>query len=239
MANGHTSNGGARSRLEAPLAQIARLTQARMSADRAARTARRERATLAMQLEEMTRSRDAALRDAQAEVMQQRLLLGELRKLARTDALTGLPNRRSLDEELPRELARARRDGAPVCAVMLDLDNFKKFNDSRGHQAGDEALKETADAWRSTLRDTDYFAYYGFVARYGGEEFVVILPDCDLPQAMAVVERLRAAMPRELTSSAGVACWNRTETPEELLARADAALYCAKRGGRDRAVSAP
>jgi diguanylate cyclase (GGDEF)-like protein len=186
----------------------------------------------------MTRSRDAAVRESQAEVRQQRSQLGQVTKLARTDALTGLPNRRSLDEELPRELARARRQGTPVCAVMLDIDHFKEFNDSKGHHAGDALLKQTAAAWRDALRDTDYVAFYGFVARYGGEEFAVVLPDCHLDQATAVVERLRASMPHERTSSAGVARWNGSENAEELLARADAALYRAKRSGRDRAIVA-
>jgi diguanylate cyclase (GGDEF)-like protein len=227
-----------RAELEAALAQIARLVQAGRKAEEDAREARRERAALAARLEEMTRARDAALRESQAEVRHQRSQLGQVTKLARTDALTGLPNRRSLDEELPRELARARRHESPLCAVMLDFDHFKEFNDARGHQAGDTLLQQTAAAWRSALRETDFVAYYGFVARYGGEEFAMVLPDCDLNQATAVVERLRAAMPRERTCSAGVARWNRTESAPELLARADAALYDAKRLGRDQVIVA-
>ena len=227
-----------RTKLERALAHVARLKQARREAEAAAEEARLERADLASQLEEMARLRDAALRDSQVEAERQRSQLGEVRKLARTDALTGLPNRRGLDEELPRELARARRHHNPVCAVMLDLDHFKEVNDASGHAAGDTLLQEVASAWRKTLRDTDFVAYYGFVARYGGEEFALVLPDCQLDQAMAVVERLRAATPSGRTSSAGVARWNRTESADELLARADAALYHAKRSGRDRAIIA-
>jgi diguanylate cyclase (GGDEF)-like protein len=223
-----------RAELERALAHVARLTQARRKDQAAAQEAGIERAALVSQLEEMAMSREDAVRESQADAR----LLGKVTKLARTDALTGLPNRRSLDEELPRELARARRHDTPVCAVMLDLDHFKEFNDSRGHQAGDMLLKEIASAWRNTLRDTDFVAYYGFVARYGGEEFVLVLPDCDLDPAMAVVERVRAAMPQGRTCSAGVARWNGTESADELLARADVALYHAKRGGRDRAIIA-
>jgi diguanylate cyclase (GGDEF)-like protein len=238
MEASQTSDGRARTGFDGALAQIARLTRGRLAAEEEARDAREEQAALAMRLEEATEARDAAVREAQADIRQRRQRLGQVRKLARTDALTGLPNRRSADEELPRELARARRHEAPVCAVMLDLDHFKKFNDAMGHQAGDRLLKDTADAWRGTLRDTDYVAFYGFVARYGGEEFVVVLPDCDLEQALSVVKRLRASMPGGLTSSAGVACWDRAESAEGLIARADAALYRAKHAGRDRAVAA-
>jgi diguanylate cyclase (GGDEF)-like protein len=225
-----------RAELDRARVQVARLEHARRRAEERANEARQERAALATELEEMSRSRDAAVREFQAEVRQQRSRLVEVTELAQTDALTGLPNRRSLDEELPRELARARRHESPLCAVMLDLDHFKQYNDTMGHMAGDALLKETASAWRNALRETDFVAYS--VARYGGEEFAMILPDCDLGQAMAVVERLRAAMPRERTCSAGVARWNRTESADELLARADAALYRAKRSGRDRAVAA-
>ncbi|MDX6669518.1 MAG: two-component system, cell cycle response regulator [Solirubrobacteraceae bacterium] len=217
--------------LERALAHVARLKQGRRQAEAAAEEAGMERAALVAQLDEMARLREDAARASQAE-------LGKVTKLSRTDALTGLPNRRSLDEELPRELARARRHDNPVCAVMLDLDHFKEFNDTRGHQAGDTLLKEIASAWRNALRDSDFVAYYGFVARYGGEEFVLVLPYCALDQAMAVVGRLRAATPPGRTCSAGVALWNRTESADELLARADLALYHAKRNGRDRAIIA-
>jgi diguanylate cyclase (GGDEF)-like protein len=227
-----------RAELERALAHVARLKQARRKAEAAAEEARLERAALTSQLEQMARLRDAAILESEAEADRQHSQLGAVRKLARTDALTGLPNRRSLDEELPRELARARRHEYPVCAVMLDLDHFKEVNDASGHQAGDMLLQEIASAWRKTLRDTDFVAYYGFVARYGGEEFALVLPDCELDQAMVAVERLRAATPSGRTSSAGVARWNRSESADELLARADAALYHAKRSGRDRAIIA-
>jgi diguanylate cyclase (GGDEF)-like protein len=115
---------------------------------------------------------------------------------------------------------------------MLDLDFFKHFNDERGHQAGDRLLKQGAAAWVNELRASDT------LARYGGEEFTVALPGCTLFNAKDIVERLRAAMPEGSTVSAGVACWNGRESAEELVGRADAALYEAKRLGRDRLVTA-
>jgi diguanylate cyclase (GGDEF)-like protein len=166
-------------------------------------------------------------------VRQREWLEVQLARLARTDALTGLPNRRAWDEELERELARARRSGEPLCAVLLDLDYFKDFNDQHGHQAGDEQLRATAALWRRSLRATD------LIARYGGEEFAVLLTATSMPRAREVVEGLRRSVPRGETVSAGVAEWDRSETGVELVARADRALYEAKRAGRDRTVALP
>jgi diguanylate cyclase (GGDEF)-like protein len=159
-------------------------------------------------------------------------LLAQLQETARTDDLTGLPNRRAWDEELPRELSRAARDSRPVCVAMLDLDRFKRFNDDRGHQAGDRLLKQAAAAWASQLRSSD------MLARYGGEEFSLLLPGCTLEGAQALVQRLRSSMPDGETVSAGIACWDETESADDFVGRADAALYAAKRGGRDRFVTA-
>jgi diguanylate cyclase (GGDEF)-like protein len=158
-------------------------------------------------------------------------LLVQLQETARTDDLTGLPNRRAWDEELPRELARAARDARPVCVAMLDLDRFKRFNDHRGHQAGDRLLKQAASAWASLLRASD------MLARYGGEEFSLLLPGCTVDDAQRLVGRLRAAMPDGETVSAGIACWDETETADEFVGRADEALYAAKRSGRNPPAS--
>ena len=157
-------------------------------------------------------------------------LLVEVEMLARSDALTGLPNRRVLDEQLPREMARARRRETPLCLAIIDIDRFKEYNDSRGHLAGDAVLRECAITWDSKLRGEDT------IVRYGGEEFLVVLPDCTLEHAADIVERLRAATPGEQTCSAGLACWDAEETMDDFLERADAALYRAKREGRDRLV---
>jgi diguanylate cyclase (GGDEF)-like protein len=159
-------------------------------------------------------------------------LLARLKEVARTDDLTGLLNRRGWEEKLPQELARSKRHKDPLCVAMLDLDFFKNYNDERGHQAGDRLLKQSASAWGRELRETDT------LARYGGEEFSVALPGCRLENAKDIVERLRAVMPGDQTVSAGVVCWNGRETVEELVGRADAALYEAKRMGRDCFVAA-
>jgi diguanylate cyclase (GGDEF)-like protein len=148
---------------------------------------------------------------------------------ARTDPLTGLANRRSWDESLSREVARAHRTSSPVSVAMLDMDHFKRFNDSHGHQAGDRLLREAAAAWNAEARQG-----IDLLARLGGEEFGVLLPGADLDSATGMVERLRRATPDGITASAGVASWDRSESPAELLARADAALYEAKEFGRDR-----
>ncbi len=166
-------------------------------------------------------------------VMETRRHAAESAIEARTDALTGLPNRRAWDEALDRDLARSRRSGKSLSISMLDLDHFKDFNDSRGHQAGDLLLKEAAAVWRAKTRETD------LLARYGGEEFTLLMPDVDLEQARSAVERIRAATPGGQTCSAGVACWNGSESAQRLLARADEALYAAKVAGRDRSVAAP
>ena len=158
-------------------------------------------------------------------------LLARLEAVARTDELTGLANRRAWDEELSRELARARREQQPVCVAMLDLDHFKRFNDDHGHQAGDRLLKELSATWREVLRPTDV------LVRYGGEEFVVLLPNCELETGIEVIERLREATPQGETCSAGVVCWDGSESPDALVSRADGALYRAKREGRDRTVA--
>lgn len=158
-------------------------------------------------------------------------LLARLEASARTDDLTGLPNRRAWEHELPRELSRAQRDERPVCVAMLDLDRFKWFNDERGHQAGDRLLKQAAAAWSEQLRASD------MLARYGGEEFAVLLPGCTLHDAQALLERLRLSMPEAQTVSAGVACWDGVESPDALVGRADRALYSAKRAGRDRLIA--
>lgn len=160
-------------------------------------------------------------------------LLGEVQELARHDALTGLPNRRALHELLPREMARARRARSPLCVAIIDIDHFKTYNDTYGHLAGDEVLREAALAWDATLRAEDT------IIRFGGEEFLALLPDTSIGEACEVIERLRAATPRKQTCSAGLASWDFFESSDDLLSRADKALYLAKAGGRDQVAEAP
>ena len=155
-------------------------------------------------------------------------LLGRLEQAAHTDDLTGLLNRRAWSSELSRELARADRSGAPLCVAVLDLDRFKQFNDSHGHQAGDRFLKQVAGIWSGALRRGD------ILARHGGEEFALAMPETDLDEAEGILERLRESVPAGETCSAGVCVWNGSEGAESLLDRADTALYEAKDAGRDR-----
>ncbi len=159
-------------------------------------------------------------------------LLLQLSQMAREDSLTGVANRRTLDERLPQEMARAGRQKCPLSVVMIDLDHFKRYNDRRGHAAGDALLRNAAQAWRRQLRPSD------LLARYGGEEFTLVLPSCDETQAERMVERLQPLMPERQTFSAGIATWNGLDGAHELLAAADRALLQAKRGGRNRIVIA-
>jgi diguanylate cyclase (GGDEF)-like protein len=158
-------------------------------------------------------------------------LIAEVGKLAASDALTGLPNRRVLDDQLPREMARTLRAGSQLCLAIIDIDHFKSYNDTYGHLAGDAVLRDCAAAWDGALRGADT------ILRFGGEEFLVVLPDCAPEDATAIVERLRAATPDDQTCSAGLAVWRPGESVDELVARADAALYEAKESGRDRLVA--
>jgi diguanylate cyclase (GGDEF)-like protein/PAS domain S-box-containing protein len=162
--------------------------------------------------------------------MQRADLLGRLDELTRTDELTGLPNRRAWDELLTHELAIGERHGVPVSVAMLDLDFFKRYNDERGHLAGDRLLRAAAAAWQSSLRATDV------LARWGGEEFAVLLPGCDGAGAAALIERLRGTLPDGVTFSAGVATADGTTAARALVDAADQALYVAKQAGRDRVV---
>jgi diguanylate cyclase (GGDEF)-like protein len=156
----------------------------------------------------------------------------ELERLASTDTLTGLPNRRIWEDALPRELARSVRTGSPVAIAILDLDHFEDYNDTHGHRGGDLLLKEIAALWPSELRDSD------LLARQGGAEFALLLPDCGTADLEPVVEKVRRAMPWGVTASAGAAVWDGVEELEALIRRAGQALYAAQRGGRDRTVIA-
>jgi len=157
-----------------------------------------------------------------------RQLIRDLNRMAYEDGLTGLINRRRLDEVLPTEVARARRSGERLAVAMIDFDYFKRFNDERGHAAGDALLRGAARAWRAQLRPTD------ILARYGGEEFTLLLPSCAAGEAETLLERLRPLVPENQTFSAGVATWNGSESGERLLHRADRALLLAKCSGRNR-----
>jgi diguanylate cyclase (GGDEF)-like protein len=168
-------------------------------------------------------------------------ILADLRYRSRHDGLTGLLNRRAMEEILLAQMQRSRRTGESFTVLMLDLDHFKNINDQHGHATGDRALKHTAAALRSELREVDA------VGRFGGEEFLIVMPGATAEAARPVAERLRAALvtdaPRvggatlPLSASIGIAQWHeRGEEPSRLLMRADAALYQAKQRGRDCVV---
>ncbi|GHE07403.1 hypothetical protein GCM10011381_03480 [Klenkia taihuensis] len=159
-------------------------------------------------------------------------LLEQLARAADRDQLTGLANRRRWDELSVVEVSRAQRHAAPLTFLLLDLDHFKVFNDTRGHQAGDVLLQEFAAAASGCLREGD------LIARWGGEEFAVALPDCPASEALVVAQRIIAAVPGGQTATVGVAQWVPGETVGEALGRADAALYEGKHAGRARAVLA-
>ena len=161
-------------------------------------------------------------------------LLEQVRKMADTDALTGVSNRRTFETVLEREVSRAGRNGEQVTLIMFDIDHFKSINDTHGHQMGDEVLKKVAATLADGCRDFDV------PARYGGEEFAVILPSCSAKESLVVAERLRRSLgeadnPVPITASAGVATFPaHAADPERLIAAADEALYESKRAGRDR-----
>ncbi len=167
--------------------------------------------------------------------------LEEVSELVREDQLTGALNRRGMDETLERELKRAERTHAKLSVALLDIDNFKQLNDTLGHQAGDQALVHLSRTIKEALRPTDS------VARYGGEEFLIILPDTDLKNGVDTIERLQRELTRKfflhnnerklITFSAGVALLEEGEDKEDLVGRADKAMYHAKKTGKNRVVS--
>lgn len=159
-------------------------------------------------------------------------LMRKLEELARLDVLTGLPNRRAWDEELVKGLHRARRTGLPCAVALIDLDHFKRFNDTHGHRRGDALLRDTAQAFAARLRVGD------LIARYGGEEFALLLHGCDAANALKFFERLHGAPLNGQTFSAGVTECGGDEEGGQVVQRADEALYRAKAGGRNRTVLA-
>jgi diguanylate cyclase (GGDEF)-like protein len=153
------------------------------------------------------------------------MLVGQVRRLAASDPLTGLANRRAADAALERARADAQRSGNPLCVAVLDLDAFKQLNDTRGHATGDEVLRGAARNWSAELRGGD------LLARMGGDEFMAVLRDCDVEAARMIATRLVDVTPPLVRCSVGVADWDGTESMERLLARADSALYQMKREG--------
>jgi diguanylate cyclase (GGDEF)-like protein len=177
------------------------------------------------------------------DVTERKKLERELEHQARTDFLTGIPNRRHFLDLADLELARARRYGRPFSMLMLDLDLFKNVNDRYGHRVGDLTLQKVVEVCGQILREVDV------VGRLGGEEFGIILPETDAEQALQVADRVRqavatasVALPKGgsvgITTSIGVATYSDADPDvDAVLNRADRALYRAKRSGRDRVSS--
>ena len=181
--------------------------------------------------------------DANQRIVRLQQELETASKLVRIDPLTGALNRKGLAEEMTREVSRMRRSGKPLCIALIDIDNFKRLNDTYGHAIGDEALRHLTETIKKTVRPQDV------VARYGGEEFVILLPDTPVDAAESALERLQRQLTRSIfcaanservliTFSAGIALLGDREEPEAAITRADEAMYCAKRAGKNRVLLA-
>ena len=196
--------------------------------------------------ERLARRRERGLTEAHAALEALEAQSAALEELVRSDAVTGVANRRGLMDDLITEVYRALRYRRPLSVLMIDIDHFKRVNDTHGHEVGDIALQEVAATLRGSVRASD------LVARYGGEEFVVVLPETDLVAAGLAAEKLRSAIaahpftnggqPIEVTVSVGVAALTEgrlspAETARRLIVKADAAMYEAKHAGRNRVRS--
>lgn len=197
---------------------------------------------------ETIRTRDLMLaaqkevKEAETRIKELEEKLAHMSELVREDQLTGSLNRRGLDDIFEREADRSDRRGTPLCIAMLDLDNFKKLNDTHGHAAGDEALVHLVRIVKQTLRSIDV------IARYGGEEFLIVMPETTIDEAAQAMVRVQRELTKHfftandqrlfITFSAGVALRAASETQESLVKRADKAMYQAKTTGKNRVVQA-
>jgi diguanylate cyclase len=191
--------------------------------------------------EEVLRAREQ-VSVAELKIRELEVQLEEVSDKAVRDHLTGTLNRRGLNEALEREIAIADRQAQPLSVALLDIDNFKDLNDTLGHQVGDDALVHLAKVIKETLRPSDS------VARFGGEEFLILMPNSDTEQGTAVISRLQRELTKRfflhdnrkllMTFSAGISTYARGETQTDVIARADRALYQAKRAGKNRVIAA-
>ncbi|MCW5298527.1 diguanylate cyclase [Herbaspirillum lusitanum] len=182
------------------------------------------------------------MQKAEARITALESQLVHMGELVREDQLTGSLNRRGMDESLEREIMNADRLGAPLCIALLDLDDFKRINDTHGHATGDEVLVHLVNVVKETLRKLDV------IARFGGEEFLVLLPETEPAEAMQIITRVQRELTKRIfmhntqrlliTFSAGVAYRAQGETQADLIKRADVALYKAKNAGKNRVILA-
>ncbi|HJV75166.1 MAG TPA: GGDEF domain-containing protein [Noviherbaspirillum sp.] len=189
----------------------------------------------ALMARQQARAAESRVRELEAE-------LAKMRELISEDQLTGSLNRRGLDNALEREMARAARNHSPLCVALLDLDDFKKLNDTHGHCAGDAALVHLVQVVKDTLRKMDV------IARFGGEEFMILLPDTPLDKGVQTLCRVQDELAQRVLMhngehlsmrfSAGVTLCNAGENQADLIERADHALYRAKKAGKNRVVPA-
>jgi diguanylate cyclase len=195
-------------------------------------------------MQQQNRGLQEQLKTSASEIAQLREDLASVKREAMTDTLTGLANRKYFDIALQERMRQSFGSGAPVCLLMLDIDHFKRFNDSYGHQLGDQVLKLVARTLIDTVKGRD------LPARYGGEEFVVILPDTALRDAMTLADKIRIAVASRrivkkstgeelgtITMSIGAAEYIFGEAGSEWIQRADMALYAAKHAGRNRVMA--
>jgi diguanylate cyclase len=202
---------------------------------------------LLKELAEMQSANDeyrAQIEIANEEIARQKIEVESLQKEVYVDFLTKIPNRRALDERFENETYRARRYNQPFSVMFIDIDDFKKLNDTHGHSVGDRVLRGIAMKIQASIRQSDY------LGRYGGEEFVVLLPQTPLAIAQMVAEKIRRQLAStnfrfentelQITVSSGVGQYEpEKESAEKFMARVDAAMYKAKKAGRDRVESAP
>lgn len=196
---------------------------------------------------DIVRSREVLLAQrVQAEIAQEKIIklqqeLSQLSEKVSIDQLTGVLNRRGLDEAMMREIARAQRGGVELSVALLDIDNFKSLNDTYGHHVGDTALQHLVKVIKETVRPTD------IVSRFGGEEFVILLPETNLDQAVEIITRLQRLLTKQfflgnserllITFSAGVSLFAAGEEQTAVLNRADQAMYLAKKAGKNRVMT--
>lgn len=195
-------------------------------------------------MQETNRSLEQKLEASRDDIASLQRDLDDVRRESMLDPLTKIANRKSFDEGMDKAIAEASASKEPLCLMLIDIDHFKNFNDTYGHQTGDQVLRLVAMTLKSNIKGKD------LAARYGGEEFVAILPQTDMEGAVIVAENIRKAIQAKellkrstneklgrITASFGVAAFRPTDTPASLIERADRCLYAAKHAGRNRVIN--